>query len=223
MKRFLLIMMQLLAIFEVSCHPNHSEHRARSTITILDSLIAGLGLLDMDSHEKHVTTFGRNAVPSLTLPSHHPAHVPSEDYGVADGGCSCSLFKISTTSPSSKKITPFWLSTPGWSKDWDMVETKREEQRRLVWCALTLGAAHLSYFSSVDDAPLNLAITKPWNVRASLLYHSCPSIANITVIVQSSFPRRNFVQKPYDVISGFGPRLKTLRLGFICAQSAPIC
>lgn len=85
--------------------------------------------------------------------------------GIADGGCSCALFKISSTNPQSAKTTPFWLATPGWHSSWSLAETRYEEQRRLVWNALTLAAAHVSYANSLGEPPLDLAITKPWMVR----------------------------------------------------------
>lgn len=89
--------------------------------------------------------------------------------GIADGGCSCTLFKISTMNPRNADTTPFWLATPGWNSSWTMAETKYEEQRRLVWSALTLAAAHVSYANSLGEPPLDLAITKPWMVRSIML------------------------------------------------------
>jgi hypothetical protein len=80
----------------------------------------------------------------------------------ANRGCSCALFKISSTNPQSTKLTPFWLSTPGWNSSWSLVETRHEEQRRLVWCALILATGQLSYRHLLGQPPLDLAITKPW-------------------------------------------------------------
>lgn len=87
--------------------------------------------------------------------------------GIADGGCSCTLFKISSMNPRNSDTTPFWLATPGWNSSWTLAETKYEEQRRLVWSSLTLAAAHVSYVNSLGEPPLDLAITKPWMVRSS--------------------------------------------------------
>ena len=109
---------------------------------------------------------------SPTLLSNNPAPGASSSTGMGDvveAGCSCTLFKISSTSPQSAKTTPFWLATPGWNSSWSLAETRYEEQRRLVWSALTLATAHVSYTNSLGEAPLDLAITKPWMVRLSRL------------------------------------------------------
>lgn len=103
---------------------------------------------------------------SATSPHHthshtHTAHSPQ----IPESGCSCTLFKNSSTSPSSVKTTPFWVATPGWNSSWSLAETRFEEQRRLVWSALMLATAHVSYANSLGQPPLDLAITKPWMVR----------------------------------------------------------
>jgi hypothetical protein len=81
---------------------------------------------------------------------------------MADRGCSCALLKISSTNPQSAKLMPFWLATPGWNSSWSLVETRYEEQRRLVWCALILATGQLSYGHLQGHPPPDLAITKPW-------------------------------------------------------------
>ncbi|KAF9519732.1 hypothetical protein BS47DRAFT_1312358 [Hydnum rufescens UP504] len=155
----------LLAIFERSCHPAHSESRARSALFLLDSLILGLGLLDLDEEEYNVTTFSPNSVPSLVGPLSDHIGQAAISPGVTKRGCSCSHFQLSNTSPSSKKITPFWLACPGWSEEWGVIETRREEQRRLIWNTLTVASGHLSHYDSVRRTSRNLGITKPWNFK----------------------------------------------------------
>lgn len=239
---------QILVLFEVCCHPEHSEYRATSMLQTLDSLIQSLGFLSLDASDPRVTRFGDHQVPIVPaiLPASQPqalfqgegssraammdvyrqqlsrahqqlgqahAHAPATQLldgvgvggvganmgmnmgmggsagssptlnpapgasssnptggDVAEAGCSCTLFKISSTSPQSAKTTPFWLATPGWNSSWSLAETRYEEQRRLVWSALTLATAHVSYTNSLGEAPLDLAITKPWMVR--VLPHS---------------------------------------------------
>lgn len=184
-------------MFEVTCHPAHSESRARSTLFLLDSLILGLGLLDMDKEERSVTTFASNTAPSLLGPVHDSTTWGTADRGVTKRGCSCSQFQIANMSPSSRKITPFWLSSPGWKKEWDVVEIRREEQRRLVWSALNLASAHLAFFNAVKHTSLNLGIAKAWNVSNCWSFYRIldpsPSVSGLNGrrIVQSLVPRRN--------------------------------
>lgn len=256
-------------IFEVCCHPEHSEFRASSILQTLDSIIQTLGYLELDAQDPRVTRFIENEVPSIperalaldfpvaaeTYSSHltgdvraqhvqtltHPGYgsnlvslsvapgptslgesisMPNgvgpndvvnprsgavdislltatrasnsppntgslsasgsggSPHAHAEVGCSCTLFKISSTSPQSAKTTPFWLATPGWNSGWSLAETRYEEQRRLVWSALTLAAAHVSFTHSLGQAPLDLAITKPWLV---CFYSFLGSVASLHV------------------------------------------
>jgi hypothetical protein len=167
-------------IFEGSCHPAHSESRAHSTLFLLDSLILGLGLLELDKEEYNVTTFSPNSVPSPLGPfSDHIAQA-AIDQGATNRGCSCLHLPLSNTSPSSRKITPFWGAGPGWSEECDVVETRREEQRRLVWSALTYTSGFLSHYNS--DMCQNLGIAKTWNVnKPHLIICFGTDISSLTV------------------------------------------
>jgi len=148
-------------IFESCCHPAHSESRARSALFILDSLILGLGFLDLDKEEYNVTIFNPNSVRTLFSPFPDDIGQAAISRRATKQGCSCSDFQLSTMSPSCRKLTPLWLATPGWSEEWDDVETRREEQRRLVCSALGLTSAYMSYYGSLKSQ--NLGITKSWN------------------------------------------------------------
>jgi hypothetical protein len=151
-------------IFERSCHPAHSESRARSALFLLDSLILGLGLLDLDKEEYNVTTFSPNSMPSLVGPFSDHIDQAAIGQGAIKRSCSCSHFQLSNTSPSSRKITPLWFTSPCWSEEWGVVETRREEQRRLIWNTLTIASGQLSYYDSVERTSQNLTIDRPWNV-----------------------------------------------------------
>ncbi|KAF9519724.1 hypothetical protein BS47DRAFT_1312356 [Hydnum rufescens UP504] len=155
----------LLVLFEASCHPAYSESRAHSTLFLLDSLILGLGLLELDKEEYNVTALNPNSVASLFGPLSDHIDQAAIGQGTTNQGCSCLDLQLSNTSPSSKKITPFWGTCPGWSEEWDVVEIRREEQRRLVWNAHALASGHLSFYDSVDRTSLNLSIAKAWNFK----------------------------------------------------------
>ncbi|KAF9519604.1 hypothetical protein BS47DRAFT_1312196 [Hydnum rufescens UP504] len=153
----------LLMIFESSCHPAHSESRALSALFLFDSLILGLGLLDLDKDERNVTAFNPNSVHSLFSPSQGHIGQAAIGQGAANQGCSCSDFQLSTMSPSSLKLSPLWATGPGWGAEWDDVETRREEQRRVVWSALPLTSLYMSYYGSLISQSLHIA--KPWNFK----------------------------------------------------------
>ncbi|KAF9508632.1 hypothetical protein BS47DRAFT_1332585 [Hydnum rufescens UP504] len=152
----------ILVVFEGSCHPAQSESRSRSSLFLLDNLISGLGLLDLDKEEYDVMTFRPNSAPSLFGPFSDHIGQAAIGQGATKQGCSCSRFQLSNMSLSSKKITPLWLACPGWSEEWVVLETRREEQRRLVWSALSLTSGFLSYYDSRMSQSLSIA--KAWNV-----------------------------------------------------------
>lgn len=109
-------------------------------------------------------------------------------------GCSCADFKISSMNPQSAKLTPFWLSTPGWNSSWSLAETRYEEQRRLVWCALMLATAQVSFTNSLGQPPLDLAITKPWMFKVllpgeTLFWGNNPRSTTHDVLLGNSSPK----------------------------------
>ncbi|KAF9519741.1 hypothetical protein BS47DRAFT_1288133 [Hydnum rufescens UP504] len=180
----------LLVVFEACCHPAHSESRARSALFLLDSLILGLGFLDLDK-DYNATTFRPNSVPSLGVPFSDHIGQAAIGPGATQRGCSCSYFQLSTTSPSSRRITPLWATCPGWNDDWDVIETRREEQRELVWTALYLTSGFLSHYSSfkvffpaerlfgTPQMQVDLAAKHSiWalQARCHMLYTSCLSV-----------------------------------------------
>lgn len=100
---------------------------------------------------------------SVTRPGPQPSRLGSS--GMADGGCSCARFQVSSMDSQSAKLMPLCLATPAWDPSWSLAETQYEEHRRLAWCALTLATAHLSYTHSLGQPPLDLAITNPGMFR----------------------------------------------------------
>ncbi|KAF9515856.1 hypothetical protein BS47DRAFT_1315770, partial [Hydnum rufescens UP504] len=157
---------KLLVVFEASGHPQHSTSRCASSLALLDSIITSLGLLDMDASEPDVSHFARHTVPSIPMTETHLNHLhmmyPANSSVVADGGCSCSLFQIETTSPDSKTLTPSWLTCPGWNSGWSLADTRKEEQRRVVWCALALAGGCITYWMSQGGGVFDFNVWKPW-------------------------------------------------------------
>ena len=125
----------------------------------------------MDAAEPGVSRFAQHTVPSIPVTATHLKHLhmmyPEESSVIADGGCSCSLFQVETTSPESKKLTPSWLTCPGWNSAWSLVETRKEEQRRVVWCALAMVGGCVTYWMSQGDKIFDFNIWKPWKVRVT--------------------------------------------------------
>jgi hypothetical protein len=183
-------------VFEASCHPAHFESRTRSALFLLDSLVLGLGLLDLDKGEYNVTTFSPNSVPSLVAP--FSDHIGQAAIGQATTkrGCSCSHFQLCNTSPSSRKITPLWFASPGWSDEWGVAETRREEYRRLVWSTLNVTSGHLSYYDSVERTSQNLSIARPWNVGGRPIVSFALGLTSLLTQFQVFFPGERLFGTP---------------------------
>ncbi|KAG8747602.1 hypothetical protein FRC10_000144 [Ceratobasidium sp. 414] len=155
----------LLALFEVSAHPEHSTTRSRSALIFLDNIIRLLGLTVLDVMDPGVKVFSPDQVPRLPLsPKKGDGLTPSVQYpltahssSTVPATCSCHALSIACTATHAQ-MTPFWISSPGWDPSWTEAEIRREESRRLVWSSLTLAAgftAHDAAFAK-DPAELHL-------------------------------------------------------------------
>ncbi|KAG8774686.1 hypothetical protein FRC12_001872 [Ceratobasidium sp. 428] len=155
----------LLALFEVSAHPEHSTVRSRSALVFLDNIIRLLGLTVLDVMDPGVKVFSPDQVPRLPLsPKKSNSLSPAVQYPLTTHSnpavpatCACHALSIACTTTHAQ-LTPFWISSPGWDPNWTEAEIRREESRRLVWSALTLAAgftAHDAAFAK-DSAELHL-------------------------------------------------------------------
>ncbi|KAG9102780.1 hypothetical protein FRC06_001144 [Ceratobasidium sp. 370] len=154
----------LLALFEVSAHPEHSTTRSRSALIFLDNIIRLLGLTVLDVMDPSVKVFSPDQVPRLPLSPKNDSLIPSVQYpltahsaSTVPATCACHALSIACTTTHAQ-MTPFWISSPGWDPTWTEAEIRREESRRLVWSSLTLAAgftAHDAAFAR-DPAELHL-------------------------------------------------------------------
>lgn len=152
--------LQLLVMFETFGHPLYSLSRSRSALAILDNLITGMGLLDMDRANPLACRFTQHSVPSVFAAHGGPTNVDS----VAPTRCQCDRLstcarEIAGGSTKSRRTSLAWPTLES------SAETRREEQRRLVWSALKLGTGHMSYFLAVGLKSVDWNICRPWKAR----------------------------------------------------------
>ncbi|KAG9101984.1 hypothetical protein FRC07_010264, partial [Ceratobasidium sp. 392] len=164
----------LLALFEVSAHPEHTTVRSRSALIFLDNIIRLLGLTVLDVMDPDVRVFSPDQVPRLPLsPKNSVGMNPSAQYPLTahtgptvPATCACHALSIACTTTHAQ-LTPFWISSPGWDPNWTEAEIRREESRRLVWSSLTLAAgftAHDAAFAK-DSAELHLVHASNFALR----------------------------------------------------------
>ncbi|KAF8610279.1 hypothetical protein BDV93DRAFT_430457 [Ceratobasidium sp. AG-I] len=152
----------LLALFEISAHPEHSSERSRSALSFLDSIIRLLGLTTLDVMDPQASVFSPDNVPRLPLSPKHTGPSAAEQLQLSAQGksvvpatCACHALSIACTTTHSQ-LTPFWVSSPGWDPSWIEVEIRREESRRLVWSALTLAAGFTAHDAAFAKDPTEL-------------------------------------------------------------------
>ncbi|OCH89059.1 hypothetical protein OBBRIDRAFT_733272 [Obba rivulosa] len=142
----------ILALFESSCHPEFSPHRAAAALQLLDRIIQVLSLTFLDVNDPDSSIFTPRAVPVVYLPPSH--HSPSQ--------CTC------LAPPGSPNVNPDAMAfsfsfNPPWDPSWTDSEARREECRRLCWAALTLVASYTAQCTAFHEEPLELALSDSSN------------------------------------------------------------
>ncbi|KAJ1309633.1 hypothetical protein OPQ81_006401 [Rhizoctonia solani] len=179
----------LLALFEVSAHPEHSTARSRSALMFLDGIIRLLGLTMLDGMDPQTTVFSADQVPMLPLSQRRDGpgssgKFPGSSQAPTSAGpatCACHALSIACTTTHGQ-LTPFWVSAPGWDPSWNEAEIRREESRRLVWSALTLAAGFTAHDAAFAKDPTELHIIDAANYAlcfpAEIMIRQSPSLVH---------------------------------------------
>ncbi|CAE6452579.1 unnamed protein product [Rhizoctonia solani] len=178
----------LLALFEVSAHPDHSTMRSRSALVFLDSIIRLLGLTTLDVMDPQTAVFSADKVPTLPLSQRRDAQSSarkllgaSQTPSTGTATCACHALSIASTTTHGQ-LTPFWVSSAGWDPNWNEAEVRREESRRLVWSALTLAAGFTAHDAAFAKDPTELHIIDAANYAlcfpAEVMIRQSPSLVH---------------------------------------------
>ncbi|KAH9940377.1 uncharacterized protein BXZ73DRAFT_88637 [Epithele typhae] len=136
----------ILALFESSAHPLYSPERAKEALQLMDQIIHVLSLPSMDRDDPSASSFRPREVPMVDLPDRY--ETPSR--------CRCpppaTGFLVDSASLNL-------MENARWDQNASVTEIRKEECRRLCWCALTLVSAYTAQCSAfhTEPAPLNLA------------------------------------------------------------------
>lgn len=167
-------------MYEVCAHPNFSVPRARSSMTILDSLIRSMALTYLDADDPETSTFSPRSVAAIH-PSQKPRGIYSNDLNLIpssysgpllqhtnngsdeDIGCNCLSLTLKNHWASVEEYTPLWSSTPAWDPSWSEGDIRKESCRRLCWSSMILATAYVSYGNSMSGRDPDLFVTDPSN------------------------------------------------------------
>nr|VWP02472.1 Zn(2)-C6 fungal-type domain-containing protein [Ganoderma boninense] len=151
----------ILALFESSCHPMYSPEQATGALQLLDRIVHVLSLYSVDRDDPCANIFVARSVPVVYV----------GDGYQRPASCSCSPYSSPVGSPG-----PFPVNAP-WDPHWDDMEIRREECRRLCWCALTLVSSYTAHCSAFHTEPVELSLAEPSNRDESLTTEERASFA----------------------------------------------
>ncbi|RPD58663.1 hypothetical protein L227DRAFT_587060 [Lentinus tigrinus ALCF2SS1-6] len=143
----------ILALFETSCHPLYSPDQASSALQLLDRIIRALSLYSMDRDDPFASRFDARSVPVVYMPDGYRRPVR----------CSCMVYPPTPGSPTFPDHLSYSSSYAPWDPNWLDVDIRKEECRRLCWCALTLVSAYTAHCSAFHTEPVELNLTEPSN------------------------------------------------------------
>ena len=152
--------LQILALFESSSHPEHSQARADAALQFVDRIVQTLSLPMIDIDDREVCTYSPRSIPVVYHPS---GYAPPERCGCIRGAAS----PQSPASPPTRYSYSF-SHTPPWDEQAPVEERRREECRRICWSALNLIANYTAQCAAFHQDPIELSLMEPSNVRAPL-------------------------------------------------------
>ncbi|KDQ17340.1 hypothetical protein BOTBODRAFT_604154 [Botryobasidium botryosum FD-172 SS1] len=140
----------ILASFESCCHPLFSPARAASALKLLDSIIAGFQLTEIDAKRRI------GPPPDTTSPSTALSRGKRESPPLFRVHCSCT-----TVSTKGRDGFAYLVGNPTWDPRWTPETIWQEETRRLCWSSLKLGLSHLGFNSDCSQYVTGLSILRP--------------------------------------------------------------
>jgi hypothetical protein len=186
----MLILIQVLALFEICAHPKYSLERSGSALVMLDSIIRSLSLTSIDANDQDTSVFSPRSVPHVASGQSPDNWSPASTFTPASTsfdnptstfvrhsnseqeksptlptvGCVCQSMSLGAQWPGSMEHAPQWAATPGWSGESE-AEIRKESCRRLCWSSIVLAADHISYANTRKEYTLDLFVSDPANVR----------------------------------------------------------
>ncbi|KAI8992919.1 hypothetical protein BD414DRAFT_437399 [Trametes punicea] len=144
----------ILALFESSAHPHYSPARASNALQLLDRIIHVLALTSIDRDDPYASSFKSCSPPVVDMPDGYRR--PSR--------CTCIGYSSRPGSPLTQDhLSRSYSFNPPWDLQWSETETRKEECRRLCWCALTLVSVYTAHCTAFHIEPVELTLADPSN------------------------------------------------------------
>lgn len=158
---------QILALFEASTHPEHSQTRADAALQFVDRIVRTLSLPMIDIGDPDVCNYNPRSIPVVYFPSGYTSPDRCRCVGSASS-------PQTPTSPPTRYSFNFSYAPP-WDEHAPVEERRKEECRRICWAALSLIANYTAQCAAFHQDPIELTLTEPSNVSTPspgfLLYH----------------------------------------------------
>lgn len=164
------LLLQILALFESSCHPEYSPERASCALQFLDRIIQVLSLCTIDAHNLDASTFSPRTVPVVYAP----------DTYRSSKKCTCLTILHSPVAAQLDDHTACFSFTAPWDPSCSDSEIRKEECRRLCWSALALISSYTLQCSAFHQEPQSFALSDPANVRHVL--HDTISVTDAATV-----------------------------------------
>lgn len=153
--------------FELCAHPLQSKARIRSAMLVFDSLVKSFSLTCMDAADQRAMIFPAGEVAVVNMvdvpPTQALVHAPN-------ASCTCPSLCLPPSNPRAAGKTPVWLTNPGWGDTWSVAEIQREQNRKLVWCALKAYTTFMAKEAETDEGYMSFFVADPFNVCLNHLH-----------------------------------------------------
>lgn len=153
LKAFVNLRSQILALFESSAHPEHTDNRATNALLKLDEIIMSITLTNIDQHDHDVCRFSPNTVPMVLFDG-------GSDIYSDDRRCAC-FPSDAIEPPNPHKHRNYILP---WDNTWSPDQIRDEEIRRLCWSALGLVSEYIAQCEAFNEEPPRFYLSDPSNV-----------------------------------------------------------
>ncbi|KAI0829772.1 hypothetical protein BC628DRAFT_1477485 [Trametes gibbosa] len=143
----------MMALFESSSHPLYSSKRASEALQLLDRIVHVLSLTTLDRNDPLASSFAPQSAPLVTM---------EEGYR-RPNRCSCIGYVCGPAPPLGHDQSQSYSCELPWDERWSETQIRKEECRRLCWCALTLVSAYTAQCSAFHTEPVELTLADPAN------------------------------------------------------------
>ncbi|KAL0957013.1 hypothetical protein HGRIS_003114 [Hohenbuehelia grisea] len=141
----------ILALFEMSLHPQYTPERVSVALQRLDDIIKAIRLTSVDANDHDVCIFAPRQVPVVPESPLAGDTIPQRDRK-----CNCVTHDVLPNADEYSRTS----SLP-WGVSWSPLQVRDEECRRLCWSALSIVTTYTSQCAAFNKDPPALFLSDP--------------------------------------------------------------